>query len=104
MHYIVDKPWTQRIGNDRIAGYKKRDGATHKRWWETYRVWEKERLDSGESGSNVVRLVRKGVAPPLGEVSDGITDCDADRDMRAIGSLVQAFANNNKLGGLQESS
>ncbi|KAF2669725.1 nucleotide-diphospho-sugar transferase, partial [Microthyrium microscopicum] len=33
LHYIVDKPWTARIGEDGSAGYLGRDGETHKWWW-----------------------------------------------------------------------
>ncbi|KAI0135352.1 glycosyltransferase family 8 protein [Daldinia grandis] len=29
LHYIVDKPWAKRIGEDGIAGYMRRDGTTH---------------------------------------------------------------------------
>lgn len=93
LHYIVDKPWTRRVGEDGVAGYKGRDGVTHRWWWEAYKEWEAGRLaDSGGDGPEVVKLVRKGVAPPLG-VSDGWFD-GVDPDMQAIGASVQGFANN----------
>ncbi|KAK7921702.1 NADP-dependent oxidoreductase domain-containing protein [Apiospora marii] len=79
LHYIVDKPWARRVGADGVAGYKGRDGATHQWWWDAY---ERE----------VVALVRKGVAPPLG-VSDGWFEGD-DPDLQAIGASVQGFAHN----------
>ncbi|KAK8087444.1 glycosyltransferase family 8 protein [Apiospora phragmitis] len=117
LHYIVDKPWARRVGGDGVAGYKGRDGVTHRWWWDAYEKWEEERLGSGTSstsssssssssssgeesdtaghgvvGREVVRLVRRGVAPPLG-VSDGWFD-GVDPDMEAIGASVQGFANN----------
>ncbi|KAK8108262.1 glycosyltransferase family 8 protein [Apiospora kogelbergensis] len=93
LHYIVDKPWTRRVGEDGVAGYRGRDGVTHRWWWQAYEEWEAGRLaDSGGDGPEVVRLVRKGVAPPLG-VSDGWFD-GVDPDMQAIGASVQGFANN----------
>ncbi|KAK8038533.1 nucleotide-diphospho-sugar transferase [Apiospora rasikravindrae] len=101
LHYIVDKPWTRRVGGDGVAGYKGRDGATHQWWWDAYERWEGERLggNSKAAGSTdssaaeeVVRLVRRGVAPPLG-ASDGWCD-GVDPDMQAIGASVQGFANN----------
>lgn len=106
LHYIVDKPWACRVGEDGVAGYKGRDGVTHQWWWDAYERWEEERLggsnnsnpSSGEAagddaaGREVVALVRKGVAPPLG-ISDGWFE-GVDPDMQAIGASVQGFANN----------
>ncbi|KAK8861797.1 NADP-dependent oxidoreductase domain-containing protein [Apiospora arundinis] len=102
LHYIVDKPWAQRVGEDGVAGYKGRDGVTHQWWWQAYKTWEAERLGGSDSnitskadygvGMEVVKLVRKGVAPPLG-VSDGWFN-GFDPDMQAIGASVQGFANN----------
>jgi lipopolysaccharide biosynthesis glycosyltransferase len=31
LHYIVGKPWAARIAEDGTAGYKQKDGETHKR-------------------------------------------------------------------------
>ncbi|KAK8133364.1 nucleotide-diphospho-sugar transferase [Apiospora sp. TS-2023a] len=116
LHYIVDKPWACRVTDEGVAGYKGRDGVTHRWWWDAYERWEEERLgggssastgsyihtrgggssgesaDDGDAGREVVALVRKGVAPPLG-VSDGWFEGD-DPDLQAIGASVQGFANN----------
>ncbi|KAK7976964.1 hypothetical protein PG988_004454 [Apiospora saccharicola] len=119
LHYIVDKPWACRVSAEGVAGYKGRDGVTHRWWWDAYERWEEARLgggnhflsntnpsnsgekanttsgkaaDDGAAGREVVALVRKGVAPPLG-VSDGWLQVD-DPDLQAIGASVQGFANN----------
>ncbi|KAK7947775.1 nucleotide-diphospho-sugar transferase [Apiospora aurea] len=105
LHYIVDKPWARRVGADGVAGYKGRDGVTHRWWWDAYQRWEDGRLRLGGSGGNIadtaadggvdmelVALVRRGMAPPLG-ASDGWCD-GVDPDMQAIGASVQEFANN----------
>lgn len=34
LHYIVDKPWSKRVGEDGVAGYLGRDGVTHSWKWE----------------------------------------------------------------------
>jgi alpha-N-acetylglucosamine transferase len=60
LHYIVDKPWPKRIGRDGIAGYKKRDGPTHERWWNLYHDWESRR-----KGTEALDILRSHVAPPL---------------------------------------
>ncbi|KAI1337544.1 nucleotide-diphospho-sugar transferase [Xylariaceae sp. FL0016] len=93
LHYIVDKPWTKRIGADGVAGYKGRDGVTHRWWWDAYEKWEAERLAEDDEGRQVVTLVRRGVAPPL-ELADGWADGGLDPGLAAIGGAVQAFANN----------
>lgn len=69
LHYIVDKPWQKRIGSDGVAGHLGRDGVTHAWWWDVYGEWERERTagGSGPSGSNVVEVVRRHIAPPLDE-------------------------------------
>ncbi|KAK4504307.1 hypothetical protein PRZ48_005223 [Zasmidium cellare] len=36
LHYIVDKPWAKRIGEDGIAEFKCKDGETHRWWWDEY--------------------------------------------------------------------
>ncbi|KAI1134484.1 nucleotide-diphospho-sugar transferase [Hypoxylon sp. FL0543] len=93
LHYVVDKPWTQRVGRDGVAGYRGCDGVTHGWWWDAYAAWERDRMSMPGGGCEVVSLVRKGVAAPLGEVH-GWADVGRDSDMNAIGVGVQAFANN----------
>ncbi|KUJ21540.1 nucleotide-diphospho-sugar transferase, partial [Mollisia scopiformis] len=48
LHYIVDKPWSRRVGGDGVAGYLGRDGITHQWWWDEYERWETERQQKGE--------------------------------------------------------
>ncbi|KAF7862901.1 uncharacterized protein EAF02_010450 [Botrytis sinoallii] len=48
LHYIVDKPWSKRVGADGVAGYKGNDGVTHGWWWDAYGKWEEERKEAGE--------------------------------------------------------
>ena len=67
LHYIVDKPWTKRVGDDGIAGYLGRDGTTHQWWWDEYQTWENERERMGETA--VLDVVRK--SSPALEVSGG---------------------------------
>lgn len=57
LHYIVDKPWSKRIGPDGIAGYLGRDGVTHKWWWDVYNQWEDTRVKAGKK-STVEKLGR----------------------------------------------
>lgn len=90
LHYIVDKPWAERIREDGTAGYKGNDGETHRWWWSNYDDWEHARSKSGDS--DVLKLVRKKVAKPHGEE----TESDDDPDMKAIGAKVQAFAENKE--------
>ncbi|KAI0841914.1 nucleotide-diphospho-sugar transferase [Hypoxylon sp. FL0890] len=92
LHYVVDKPWTKRVGPDGVAGYRGLDGATHSWWWNAYNAWERDRMKIPGNGDEVISLVRKGVAPPPGEVH-GWADIERDFDMNAIGDGVQAFAN-----------
>jgi lipopolysaccharide biosynthesis glycosyltransferase len=33
VHYIVDKPWSKRVGSDGVAGYLGKDEVTHRWWW-----------------------------------------------------------------------
>ncbi|KAH6684216.1 hypothetical protein B0J14DRAFT_664025 [Halenospora varia] len=47
LHYIVDKPWSKRIGDDGKAGYLGKDGETHTWWWNEYEEWKKEREAAG---------------------------------------------------------
>ncbi|KAK0390623.1 hypothetical protein NLU13_0127 [Sarocladium strictum] len=60
LHYIVDKPWAKRIGKDGVAGYKRKDGPTHERWWDLYHKWEVLR-----EGTEALSILRKHIAPPL---------------------------------------
>ncbi|KAI2606655.1 nucleotide-diphospho-sugar transferase [Hypoxylon sp. NC1633] len=92
LHYIVDKPWTKRVGEDGIAGYKGRDGVTHGWWWDSYDAWEKDRIENSQDGRELLSLVRRNVAPPLEQV-DGWSGIELDPDMNALGAGVQAFAN-----------
>ncbi|PBP21998.1 glycosyl transferase family protein [Diplocarpon rosae] len=48
LHYIVDKPWRARVGDDGVAGYLGKDGETHRWWWREYERWEGERERMGE--------------------------------------------------------
>ncbi|KAJ8608003.1 hypothetical protein MRB53_039909 [Persea americana] len=90
LHYIVDKPWAQRLNEDGTAGYKGNDGETHAWWWKEYDGWLTKTKASGEEGEEVIRLVSKFVAKPRGEADTG----EVDADMQAIGANVQAFAKN----------
>ncbi|KAI9743452.1 MAG: hypothetical protein M1818_002764 [Claussenomyces sp. TS43310] len=63
LHYIVDKPWSKRIGPDGVAGYLERDGITHSWWWEHYRNWEVERESLG--ASEILEMMRMEIAQPL---------------------------------------
>ena len=60
LHYIVEKPWTARVGADGLAGHMGMDGETHQWWWDEYEKWEKVREDEGAVG--VLEIVRKYVA------------------------------------------
>ncbi|KAI9170875.1 Galactinol synthase 1 [Paramyrothecium foliicola] len=62
LHYIVDKPWAKRIGEDGIAGYLGRDGETHKWWWEAYQSWEDQRLAAGPAGKETVDILKTTMA------------------------------------------
>ncbi|KAK8205266.1 hypothetical protein M8818_004978 [Zalaria obscura] len=86
LHYIVDKPWAKRVGEDGVAGYLGRDGVTHTWWWEDYEEWKGQREANGND--EVVGIVKKHVAKPIGE------EGEESEEMRAIGSQVQAFAKN----------
>ena len=79
LHYIVDKPWAARVGEDGVAGYKGNDGVTHRWWWEEFGKWEKDR----EGEEELVGVVKQYVAGENGEERE---------ELRAIGSQTQAFA------------
>lgn len=82
LHYIVDKPWSKRVGEDGVAGYLGRDGITHTWWWELEGEWE------AQADKESVEIVSKFMARPIGQ------EGEESEEMRAIGSGVQAFANN----------
>jgi len=63
LHYIVDKPWSKRVGPDGIVGYLGKDGVTHRWWWEEYGRWENEREKSGDE--EILKIVKNEVAKPL---------------------------------------
>jgi inositol 3-alpha-galactosyltransferase len=86
LHYIVDKPWAKRVGEDGVAGYLGRDGVTHSWWWEELGSWRQEREQQGEEEE--LGIAMKHVAKPIGQEDD-----ESD-EMKAIGSQVQAFATN----------
>ncbi|KAI9811965.1 MAG: hypothetical protein M1826_002999 [Phylliscum demangeonii] len=66
LHYIVDKPWSKRIGGDGVAGYLGRDGATHRWWWDVYEEWEADRRrQGGATATKAVEVMGKYIAPPL---------------------------------------
>lgn len=77
LHYIVDKPWAARIGEDGKAGYLGRDGGTHAWWWKRFEKWRSER--DGE----VLKLVLEQVDDGQGEKS---------QDMKDIGAETQKLA------------
>ncbi|OCL06488.1 glycosyltransferase family 8 protein [Glonium stellatum] len=81
LHYIVDKPWAARVGEDGVAGYKGKDGVTHRWWWEEFEKWEKDR----ESEKELIETVRQHVAGK---------DGGSREELRALGSQAQAFAKN----------
>lgn len=84
LHYIVDKPWASRLSADGIAGFRGRDGETHRWWWIVFGEWAARCCKSNET--EVLSIMDKLIAP-----EDGTAD---DEDMRAIGSNVQGLANN----------
>ncbi|KAK4501199.1 hypothetical protein PRZ48_007006 [Zasmidium cellare] len=89
LHYIVDKPWAKRIGEDGVAGFKGKDGETHRWWWDEYEAWATLRQEQGEF--KVVAIMSKHVARRESEVSD------TDRpDMDAIGANVHDTKENEK--------
>ncbi|PSK56524.1 hypothetical protein B9Z65_6148 [Elsinoe australis] len=80
LHYIVDKPWAKRIGEDGTAGYLGRDGETHRWWWDLWGEWKGMR--EGEGEGELVTIV-------VGETDSGGV---MSKDMRDIGGEVQALA------------
>lgn len=43
LHYIVDKPWENRVASDGIGGHLGRDGETHAWWWDVWGSWRSQR-------------------------------------------------------------
>ncbi|SMQ46777.1 unnamed protein product [Zymoseptoria tritici ST99CH_3D1] len=62
LHYIVDKPWERRVGEDGTAGYLGRDGVTHGWWWREWEEW-----CEGMGGGEVVEGVKRYVGTKDGE-------------------------------------
>jgi inositol 3-alpha-galactosyltransferase len=62
LHYIVDKPWNKRAGND---GYLGNDDQTHRWWWVEYENWELNRQAEGEK--EILAMVRAHIARPIEE-------------------------------------
>lgn len=81
LHYIVDKPWAARVQADGKAGYKGRDGETHRWWWNEYEEWHEGALQRGQR--EVVAIVGENVASSDGTRSD-------DADMAAISPLSKS--------------
>lgn len=92
LHYIVDKPWTARVGEDGIAGYKGLDGLTHSWWWAEFQDWETSR--EAEGAVEILEIMKMYVAKEDGGEQ-------SDEDMRDIGSKVQSFtfAKQNEVNG-----
>jgi lipopolysaccharide biosynthesis glycosyltransferase len=67
LHYIVDKPWNQRVDKQGVAGYLGRDGVTHTWWWDEWEKWALDRkTNGGKEGEYVLQEMKKLVAKPLG--------------------------------------
>ncbi|CAK3937067.1 glycosyltransferase family 8 [Lecanosticta acicola] len=86
LHYIVDKPWAKRVGEDGIAGFKGFDGKTHTWWWNEYESWFEIRQKQGEM--EVMTIMSKHVARRESELSDG-----GRPDMGAIGAKIHDVTN-----------
>lgn len=76
----------KRVGVNGIAGYKGGDGETHRWWWNCYELWENKRCQEEKKSPEVVNLMRRGVAPPVGTEQAG--DNDDHLDMMVIGGYV----------------
>ncbi|KAF2114760.1 nucleotide-diphospho-sugar transferase [Lophiotrema nucula] len=81
LHYIVDKPWAKRVGEDGKAGYRGDDGETHSWWWNEYERWVVERQEQREM--ELVGTTSQFVASADGQENE---------EMRAIGGGAQNFA------------
>lgn len=82
LHYIVDKPWAARVQPDGTAGYLRKDGETHRWWWNEFAQWSQAR--EAQSENTLLDVVRKYVANADGE--------EENEEMRAIGGGAQDFA------------
>lgn len=94
LHYIVDKPWAKRIGSDGRAGYLGHDGETHQWWWNEYESWRNERQRQGEVA--LLKTTEAYVAKPTASATD------ENEELKAVGSQVQAFADNKSKGQIQK--
>lgn len=79
LHYIVDKPWAARVGEDGTAGYLGKDGETHQWWWAEYENWCRERGEQGE----------KELLETVGKYTAG---GEGGEDMKVIGGGAQDYA------------
>lgn len=64
LHYIVDKPWQNRVASDGIGGHLGRDGETHTWWWDVWDEWRSQR--EGE----LLIILDDLVAKPLDKEAD----------------------------------
>ncbi|KAF2169401.1 glycosyltransferase family 8 protein [Zasmidium cellare ATCC 36951] len=58
LHYTVDKPWERRNEADGTAGYRGRDGFTHRVWWTHYDAWAKE-MEAHDAGHQALLNVER---------------------------------------------
>ena len=72
LHYIVDKPWAQRVASDGIGGHLGRDGETHTWWWNVWQEWRSQR--EGE----LLSITDELVAKPLDKEADK-RQCDENK-------------------------
>ncbi|KAL9112848.1 MAG: hypothetical protein Q9227_002925 [Pyrenula ochraceoflavens] len=71
LHYIVDKPWAQRVASDDVAGYLGRDSRTHRTWWKMYEDWKNRRMVAGNPSTPILlRCINELVAPELTSEND----------------------------------
>jgi inositol 3-alpha-galactosyltransferase len=85
-HYVVDKPWAERVGRDGRAGFLGADGVVHLWWWAEFGAWERERECAGEV--EVLEMGRGVVAKPLdeeGSASSGMGACSSRASSGEIG-------------------
>ena len=85
LHYVVDKPWVKRNAENGLAGYKGKDGATHRLWWAAFERWREARKAMGEDGAEILMIVTQFVA--------GKNSMETE-EMKAIGSRVTEIRDN----------
>jgi inositol 3-alpha-galactosyltransferase len=68
LHYVMDKPWSCRVGSDGLAGVKGRDGWAHQMWWDVWGRWTGER----EREEELLRVVDGLVARELSGLEDKV--------------------------------